>query len=191
MNNIYINSILLIGPSDTLKNDISIILSEKLDMPIISISSFKDKYYNQLKYDKSKAASFKKEKGILGRYKYLKQFEAHHVANALEDIEDEGILSLEATETVYENQVFFNKVSEVIKKFSNIFFILPSSNLEETWKITNKIGKVPLNSDMAKLNWHLISSPCNSHLATHTIYRNDRTCDEIVAEIIECVISKK
>ena len=60
----------------------------------------------------------------------------------------------------------------------------------DSWKIINKLVKAPEDSDLSKLNWHLVSSRCNSNLATHTIYAAGKTPEDISEEILEHINSK-
>lgn len=191
MENVFENSILLIGPPNVGKSSISRILSEKTSLPTISLDDSRDKYYKELGYDRNYANKLKMEEGILARYKYWKQFEAHHIANYLPIIDKEAIIRFEASQTVYEDPELFLKVSNSIKKFENIILILPDIDLHESWKIVNRIGKVPTGSDLSKLNWHLISSPCNSALATYTTCIGGRKYEDVADEIINHINEKK
>ena len=187
----YKNSILLIGPPSVGKSNISLILSEKTNMPNISLDDSRDKYYKELDYDYNYANNLKKTNGVKARYKYWKKFEAHHISSILPLIDKEAIIKFEASQTVYEDPEQFLKVSECIKKYENVVLILPDIDLEESWKIVNKLGKVPEESDMSELNKHLVKSPCNSMLATYTTCVSGRTYEEIAEEILEYINKKK
>ena len=191
MENVFENSILLIGPPNVGKSSISRILSEKTSLPTISLDNSRDKYYKELGYDRNYANKLKMEEGILARYKYWKQFEAPHIANYLPIIDKEAIIRFEASQTVYEDPELFLKESNSIKKFENIILILPDIDLHESWKIVNRIGMVPTGSDLSKLNWHLISSPCNSALATYTTCIGGRKYEDVADEIINHINEKK
>ena len=169
-NSVYDNSILLIGPESASKTKLMRILSEKTNMPTLSLDDSRDKYYKELGYDRNYANKLKMEEGVLARYKYWKKFEA--------------------SQTVYEDPELFNRVSESIKKFKNVILILPDIDLHESWKIVNKLAKVPTGSDMSKLNWHLISSPCNSQLATYTTCLAGRNMNDVADEIINHINAK-
>ncbi|MEG0022179.1 MAG: hypothetical protein RSB77_05330 [Bacilli bacterium] len=191
MGNVFENSILLIGPPSVGKSSLSRILSEKTSMPTVSLDDSRDKYYYELGYDRNYANKLKMEEGILARYKYWKQFEAHHVSKFLPNIPEESIIKFEASQTVYEDPELFMKVSNEIKKYNNVILLLPDIDLHESWRLVNKIGKVPVGSDLSKLNWHLISSPCNGELATFTTCIAGRTSEEVADEIINFINSKK
>jgi hypothetical protein len=133
----------------------------------------------------------KRESGELARYEYTKPFEAHYIANFISIIEEPSIIKFEATQTVYERPDLFAKVYSCINKFSNVILLLPDIDLHDCWKQINKSCKVPVGSDLSKLNWHLVSSPCNSNLATYTVYMCGKDKEEIVEEILNYVNSKK
>lgn len=180
----YNESILLIGPPNVGKSEVSSLLSEKLNMPIISLEDSRDKYYKELGYDKKYADKLKKENGYLARYKYSKKFESYHVSNFLKTITMPSIIKFQASQTVYEDDKLFSDVKKEISKFKNVVLLLPDIDLQDCWTKINRNGKVPVGSDLSKLNWHLISSPCNTNLATITICICGRTSEEIVDEIL-------
>ena len=191
MTDIYNDSILLIGPPNVGKSEVSALLSEQTGLPVVSLESTRDKYYNEIGYDKNYANKLKREEGILSRYKYWKKFESYHVSKFLPTIDEPSIIKFEASQTVYEEEELFNQVKEAMKKFKNIVLLLPDIDLQDCWIKINKNGKVPVGSDLSKLNWHLVSSPCNTNLATFTICICGRTYDVIVDEILSFVNKKK
>lgn len=190
MTDVYNKSILLIGPPNVGKSEVSSILSEKTNLPIVALEDTRDKYYSKIGYDKKYANKLKRESGILARYKYWKKFEAYHVANFIPTITEPSIIKFEASYTVYEDEYLFNDVKEAVKNFKNIVLLLPDIDLQDCWTKTNRNGKVPVGSDLSKLNWHLISSPCNGNLATMTICICGRNSDEIADEILENINKK-
>ena len=191
MDEVYNNSILLIGPPNVGKSLYAALLSEKLNLPVVSLEGTRDKYYNEIGYDKKYANKLKKEDGILARYKYWKKFESYHVSKFLPTIKTPSIIKFEASQTVYEDQELFNPVIKVMKKFKTIILLLPDIDLQDCWLKINKNGKVPLGSDLSKLNWHLVSSPCNTFLATDTVCICGRSNDEILEELLHIVEKKK
>lgn len=190
MDEVYKKSILIIGPANSCKAIVASLLSEKTNMPIVSLNNSREKYYCDLEYDKKHANKLKKENGELARYEYNKPFEAHYITSFLDEIKECSIIKFESTQTVYEQPELFEKVYNSIKKFNNIILLLPDIDLQDSWHQINKTSKVPVGSDLSKLNWHLVSSPCNSNLATYTVYMCGKNKEEIVNEIIEN-ISKK
>ena len=190
MDGVHSNSILIMGPPHVGKGRISTILSEKTNMPLVSLASSREKYYSELNYDKEYAHKLKRENGELARYQYSKPFEAHHVVNFLNNLTEACVVKFEATQSVYEDQALFDSVFEAVKKFENIILILPDIDMLDSWKIINKLVKAPEDSDLSKLNWHLVSSRCNSNLATHTIYASGKTPEDMSEEILEHINSK-
>lgn len=188
---VYNESILLIGPPNVGKSEVSAILSERTNLKVVSLESTRDKYYNEIGYDKKYANKLKKEEGFLARYKYWKKFESYHVSKFLPTLKEPSIVKFEASQTVYEDEALFNEVKNVMKKFKNIVLLLPDIDLQDCWSKINKNGKVPIGSDLSKLNWHLVSSPCNSNLATMTVCICGRSSDEIVDEILSFVDKNK
>ena len=191
MFDIYNESILLIGPPNVGKSQVSSMLSERTGLPVVSLEASRDKYYAEIGYDKNYASKLKREEGILARYKYWKKFESYHVSKFLPTLKEPSIVKFEASQTVYEDEGLFNAVKNAMVKFKNIILLLPDIDLQDCWSKINKNGKVPIGSDLSKLNWHLVSSPCNSNLATMTICICGRNSTEIVDEILAFVEKNK
>lgn len=191
MDEVYNDSILLIGPPNVGKSVIGDLLSERVGLPLVSLEGTRDKYYNEIGYDKKYATKLKREEGILARYKYWKKFESYHVSKFLPTIKEPSIIKFEASQTVYEDEELFKAVQQSMKDFKNIILLLPDIDLQDCWLKINKNGKVPVGSDLSKLNWHLVSSPCNSNLATMTICICGRDSNEITDEILEHVNKNK
>ncbi len=191
MDEVYERSILLIGPVNSNNNAIASLLSEKTNMPTVSLDTAREKYYCDLDYDKDYASKLKRESGELARYEYSKPFEAHYIASFISNIAEGSIIKFEATQTVYEQPELFAKVYNCISKFANVILLLPDIDLQDCWKQINRTCKIPVGSDLSKLNWHLVSSPCNSNLATYTVYMCGRDKEEITNEILEYVNSKQ
>ena len=150
-NSVYDNSILLIGPESASKTKLMRILSEKTNMPTLSLDDSRDKYYKELGYDRNYANKLKMEEGVLARYKYWKKFEAHHISRYLPTIKNDSIIKFEASQTVYEDPELFNRVSESIKKFKRIMDI---SNCNSTI-ISSSSGRRP---NITRL--HIKNSKC-------------------------------
>lgn len=191
MTEVYDNSILLIGPPNVGKSEVSSLLSEITGLPMVSLESTRDKYYNEIGYDKEYATKLKREEGFLARYKYWKKFESYHVSKFLPTLKEPSIIKFEASQTVYEDEDLFNAVKRAMENFKNVILLLPDIDLQDCWTKTNRNGKVPAGSDMSKLNWHLISSPCNSNLSTYTVCVCGRNSDEVVNEILNLVNKNK
>lgn len=190
MNEVYEKSILLIGPANNGKNAVANLLSENTSMPIVSMDTYREKYYCDLKYDRDYANKIKRENGELARYEYSKPFEAYYISSFLSNLSVPAIIKFEPTQTVYEDTELFTKVYNAINKYANVVLLLPDIDLQDCWQQINKSSKVPTGSDLSKLNWHLISSPCNTNLATYTLYTCDKNKEEIANEILEYISNK-
>lgn len=188
---VHENSILLIGPPHVGKNKISNLLSEKTNLPLVSLSDKREEHYLALNYDKKYASKLKREAGELAKYKYTKPFEAYHVEKALGSLTTSAIVALDPSQTVYEDQNLFDSVFKIIKKFKNIILLLPDVDMLGSWQLINKISKIPIDSELSKLNWHLVSSSCNVNLATDIIYTLGKTEEELTDEIINAVEKKR
>ena len=171
--NIIKNSVLLIGPMGTGKSTLSKMISTNLQMPRISLDN-----REQLKsfYDKR------------NYFNDFKDFEFYLTCSILTNLTEPSVIDFGAGHSVYENPIMFFEFQKLISKFSNVVYIIPSENKEESIQILND-RLTSRNVSLKELNdnKHFISMPCNEQLATITLYTKNKnpeqTCEELMRKI--------
>lgn len=98
------------------------------------------------------------------------------------------IIDFGAGHSVYENPIMFYEFQKLISRFSNVVYMLPSEDKEESIKILNKrvIERNP-NEPESSLNnnRHFVSINCNDRLSTIKTYTKDKSLEEICYEILK------
>lgn len=168
--------IVLIGPVGAGKSTIGKLLSEKLDIPQVSLDDIRWKIYKESGYDFELADEIMKSEGFLGIYRYWKPFEAYSVKRVLElypgHIHDFG-----AGQSVYEEEKLFKEVRNALKPYPNVILLLPS-------KDKGRCLQILFERTQFEYNTLFINNPSNEKLAKIIVYTDGKNLQEVVEEII-------
>lgn len=171
-------SILMIGPMGAGKSTIAKKLGENLNMPVISLDNRKQliQYYSKQK-----------------EFSNFKDFEFYLTSSILTTLKAPAIIDFGAGHSIYENDIMFYEMKKLISKFSNVVYIIPSEDKEESLKILNQRLKERVNYSPKKEqnNRHFLTSNCNTSLATITEYTDLKSVDEIAGEVLEQIENRK
>jgi len=174
------NNIVLIGPIRSGKSTIGKILSEKLNLPQISIDAIRLDYYREIGYDEKFADSIREEFGFWALYFYWKEFECYSVERIIEENEN-SIIDFGAGHSVYENSNHFNRVKTRLE--GNIVILLqPCVDINESYEILCE--RLEVRRDQMTINLHFLKNESNKKLADFTVYTKDKTPDETSEEIV-------
>lgn len=176
------NDIILIGPVGAGKSTIGKLLSEYLKMPQASLDDERWLIYKEIGYDFEYADQLMEEEGFMGLYKYWKPFEAHSVERVLE-LYPSHIHDFGAGQSVYEDEVLFKRVEEMLKPYPNIVLLLQSKDKVKSLDILFERSKFPFNEIF-------LDSPSNEKLAKFVVYTEDKTPEETCKEIINNLVLK-
>ena len=168
-------SIIIIGPMGAGKSSVGYLLSKRLSIPRISLDDRKGLSYL---YEQQK------------NFDNLKEFEFFLTGTVLTNLSEPHVIDFGAGHSVYENKIMFNKMKQLISRFSNVILLMPCEDKEESLAIMNKRKGIEKGSRREFSNKHFINIPCNYELSTITEYTKDKTVEEIVDEIIEKISSK-
>ena len=179
------SEIILIGPIGSGKSTIAELISMKTGLPRRSMDELRWKYYDEMDYDRDLARYYFDKEGCWGIYRYWKPFEAYAVQRLLSDY-DQCVIDFGAGNTVYEDDILFNQVCQVLRSYPYVVLLLPSPNPEESIQILNaRTAYVPAGQD--SINEYLIRHRSNYKLAKLTIYTKDKTPEETCDEILKWV----
>lgn len=187
--------IVLIGPMSVGKSTIAQLLSEKLGIPRIEMDEVRHTFYNEIGYDESLASKIAGDIGLKGLIKYWKPFEAHAVERAIEEFDD-CILDFGAGHSVYDDELQFAVVENVLRSVKHVILLLPSPDLDQSVEILNKrfsdlqlreVGRV--DEELLRLNEYFILHPSNQKLAKKTFYTEGKSPEETCREIFDWIQS--
>ena len=118
----------------------------------------------------------------------FKDFEFYLTGSVLTTLTEPSVIDFGAGHSVYEDPVMFYEMSKLINKFTNVVYMIPSENKEESIQILNNRilqRNKNLSSQTLKDNRHFISMSCNEQLATIIQYTKDKTPEQISKEIFD------
>ena len=185
--------IVLIGPMSVGKSTIAQLLSEALRLPRIELDEVRQTFYNEIGYDESLASKIAGDIGLKGLIKYWKPFEAHAVERAIEEFND-CIMDFGAGHSVYDDELHFALVENVLKSIKHIILLLPSPDLDQSAKILTQrftelqlreVGRV--DEELLRLNEYYIHHPSNQKLAKKVFYTEGKTPPETCQEIVDWI----
>lgn len=179
------NDVVLIGPIGAGKSTVAALLGEALGAPRCSIDELRSIYYAELGYDEAHAAALRESEGILGLYEYWKPFEAHAVERVL--AEHSGcVFDFGAGHSVFEDSRLFARVQRALARVRFVVLLLPSPDPEAALSALR--GRLPSDVEgLAELNEHFVRHPSNSRLATHTVYTEGKTPEDVRDEVMALV----
>lgn len=179
------SDIILIGPIGAGKSTVGLLLATRLALPQCSIDEYRYGYYREIGYDEELAKHKRETEGFWGIYQYWKPFEAHAVERLLSE-HKQCVIDFGAGHSVYEDASLFQRVREVLKPYSNIVLLLPSSDLDESVQILNERNKYMPDGSL-NINEHFVRHPSNYQLAKFTVYTKAKTPEETCNEILQLV----
>ncbi|WP_010530588.1 shikimate kinase [Lentibacillus jeotgali] len=178
-------TIILIGPICAGKSTVAEIISNKTGIPQRPMDDLRFDYYEEKGFSKETQNRIHENDGYMAMYAYWKPFEAHAVKRVLDDYPN-CIHDFGAGHSVYEDEVLFKEVKNVLDKYDNIFLLLPSQNEKESINVLNaRLKDQTTNNDIYKLNEHFVKHTSNKFLAKHIVYTNGSSPEEVADKIIK------
>lgn len=174
--------IILIGPMFVGKSTLGSLLSRKLNRNQAPLDILRWDYYKEIGYDNEAAGVVYAKDGFFGFFLYSQPFHAHSVERVLADYPD-SIIDFGAGHSVYPDPVLLERVRNVLAPYSNIILILPSPDLTEARQILRqRFGEIM--SGFFDLHEGFTRSGAFEKLAKHIIYNEDKTPEQVAAEIL-------
>lgn len=177
--------IILIGAIGAGKSTVGELLSQKLNIPQISMDDLRFGYYKEIGYDEELAKQKRESEGLWGVYPYWKPFEVHSLERILADHKD-CVIDLGAGHSVYEDEGLFVRAEKALKPYMHVILLMPSPDLDESIEILNQREEW-LQEMRPNINEHFIRHPSNTRLAKHVVYTKARSPQETCDEILELV----
>ena len=177
--------IILIGPVRVGKSTVGKLLSERLQLPQVSLDELRWDYYQEIGYDPDLAKKIRETGGFVALVFYWKLFDAYAVERVLADHRD-CVFDFGAGHAMYESTEMFERVKKTLAPYPNIILLLPSPDVDESVRILNERTRDLPGSFGQGFNWHeyFLGQEKYYKLAKHIVYTQgktpEETCDEIM-----------
>lgn len=185
-------SIILIGPLGAGKTTIGAMLGARLGWPWIDVDDLRWAYYAEIGYDPVHAEALRQEGGFVALGRYWKPFEAYAVERVVQDYPTDTVIAFGAGNSAYGDPEQFARVQRALAPFPYVILLMPVPDIEQSAVILRDriAAKRPdltpeSHQTMMEINREFMSVQTNALLATHTVYSDGRTpeqvCDAIMA----------
>lgn len=164
---LYEESIILIGPSGAGKSTTAEELCRRTNMQRLCLD---------------RIANRARDTGFRRKFRNADEFNYYMISEVLRKAKDEnlyGIVDFGAGHSVYNDAEIFARVRQLLKPFKNIVLLLPDKDTKKSLSIMER-----RSTGDTRENIKFIESPCNTELATMTVYGNNRQASEIAEEIL-------
>lgn len=177
-----ISDIILIGPEGTGKSTIGKLLSQKLNLPQVSMDEIRWEYYKEIGWEAQTQKQIGEQQGFAGVYRYWKRFELYGIERLLSE-HNNCVIDFGAGHSVYEDDTDFARARELLSPYENLVLLLPSPDLDESVEILKKRNQVTIKC--MEINRFFMTHPSNQNLAKQVFYTKEKTPEEIKEEIIK------
>lgn len=179
-----ITPILFIGPVRTGKSTLAHLVAIKLNLPHVSLDDLRRKYYSEIGYKEELARQVRLQGGFLALVFYRQLFDTYAVERVLID-HPEAVIDFGAGVGPYENTQHFKRIQFIFKPIPNIFFVLPSPEIDESLQILKERDPEPPADLKFDINAHFLKHPGYQLLAKHVIYTKNKTPEKSCTEVIK------
>ena len=176
------SDIILIGPEGTGKSTIGKLLSQKLNLPQVSMDDIRWDYYKEIGWDADTQKQIRDQLGFAGVYRYWKRFELYGIKRLLSE-HSNCVIDFGAGHSVYENDADFARANELLSPYKNVVLLLPSPDLDESVDILKQRNQFTING--VEINRLLMTHPSNQKLAKQVFYTKGKKPGEIKEEILK------
>ncbi len=161
------------------------LLADALGVPLVSMDALRSGYYAEIGYDEAHAEALRESEGLSGLYRYWKRFEAHAVERVL--AEHSGcVFDFGAGHSVFEDPRLFARVEKALAGVRFVVLLLPSPDPEAS--IRSLVERLPRGIEgVAALNEHFVRHSSSSRLATHTLYTEGKTPEDVRDDVLALV----
>lgn len=176
MNNVFYESIILIGGMAIGKSTIAQHLSKITNMKVISTGAVRCEVLENIPgYNFEKQLQIRKEKGFKGEMEYLIPYSNIAISETIDKLNTPSIIDIGA---FFPNQLN-NELIEKIKLFKKIILLYSNNNNEIL-----KRRKIDSNSELGKIYIQTLDNSLYESIATKMINVDNMSIDDIINEII-------
>jgi shikimate kinase len=174
--------LVLIGPVGVGKTMVSKLLSEKLEIPKVSMDEILFDYFREVGFDENHWKQIREKLGGPGAYRYLKVFGSYGVKRILED-HSNCVFDFGGGGVMGEFPDEFAAIKLALANFANVVLLIPSADKAESLQYLYERNKIkPAGWTILE---HLVYHPSHELLAKHVVYVKGKTPEQVRDEILQ------
>ncbi len=175
------NEIVLIGPVGVGKTTTAKLLSEKMELPHVSMDDLRTDYYKEVGYSDEHKIELKKIHGQKAVEQYWSIFDPHSIERILADHRN-CIFDFGGGTTVCEYEYNFERMELALAPYSNVVLLIPSEDKKESLDIIyDRMNIKPNGFTMIE---YFVSNEAPYKLAKHTVYVKGKSPEQIGNEVL-------
>jgi len=185
-------SILLIGPMGVGKSTIGEALARHYGLPLVELDDLRKELYAKMPgYSRDEERAIYESNGDL--HAYYEPFETQQIEWVLER-EEPSVFDFGGGHTI-KTDMYFQRILVSFEPYRNVIFLSVSPNNEKTIAELHFETREGIDSRILDqynlLNRKIIESECNARLAKYVVYRDGKTVEETLMEIINWIDDDK
>ena len=175
MDEVYNNSILLIGGMAIGKSTIAKEIAKKTNMPYISTDAYKDKLLDSDKsYSFEKQLKIREKYGYKGEKEFLLPYLLESFKELLDNLKEPSVIDIGALSTFIVDENLRNKLSN----FKHVIYLY-TENVDEIMNRRN----IDKNSELGVIYLETHNNLINEEISTKSINVDNKSIEEIINEI--------
>ena len=178
--------IILIGPVGVGKTTVSNLLSQKLNLPKVSMDDLLFQYMTEVGFQEAHWKEIIEKQGKTAGYRYLKVFGSYAVTRLLESHKD-CIFDFGGGGVMGEFPDEFDRMKLALEPFENIVFLIPSPDKAESLQFL--YDRMKLKPNGWTVLEHIVFHPSHELLAKQIVYTKGKTPEDIAEDIIRLTAS--
>ncbi len=173
--------IVLIGPVGVGKTTTAKLLSNQLNLPLVSMDDLRLNYYKEIGYDDEHRFELKSKIGQKAVEQYWSIFDPHSIERILSDHQN-CIFDFGGGTTVCEYDYNFDRMKSALKPYSNVVLLIPSTDKKESLSII--YDRMKIQPDGFTMIEYFVSNDAPYELAKHTVFVKNKSPEQICTEVL-------
>lgn len=175
------NEIILLGPVAVGKTTTAKLLSQKLNLPKVSIDDLRFDYYKEIGYSDEHMNLILEKAGIFAIYQYGKIFDTYSIERTLED-HQHCVFDFGGGNNGMGFNFEYERYKKALEPYKNVVLLYPCPNKAEALEFV--FARREVQASHQEFIKHLVYDDSNFKLAKHIVYVKDKSPKEVCAEVL-------
>lgn len=174
--------IILIGPVAVGKTTTAKLLSEKLNIPKISIDDLRFDYYKEIGYSDAHMNLLLDKAGVMAIYQYGKIFDSYSIERVLEDHQD-CIFDFGGGNNACGYSFDAERIIKALKPYKNVVLLFPCPDKDEALEFV--YNRREIKETHKELIEFLVKDESIFKLAKHIVFTKGKSTEEVCDEVLQ------